>query len=263
MNQILVIIAIVGIGYLLYRSLIIKRQSTDADDTKTVKQSQNAAVESKPAEEAKRSAAENPTEAPTTTQTAQPAASVKPKPAAEENEVGAEAEQEAHHAEVKAAEKAHIKKASVATKSKLEQYAGSGMSSDSAPQAPAEVELQAKALGETEDPLARHRLFQQVVEQCYRSRDEKTARLALLHYARAHIAEFDDIKAPLKKQNGGKLPQVASFKHYAAVLTESGQYDEAIAICKKALDYGLKDGTKSGYQGRIERIEKLQAKQAG
>lgn len=256
MNQILVIIAIVGIGYLLYRSLIIKRQSTAADESKVEKQSHSTT-------------AENSTAAPASTPTTQPAESEQPKPeapveaAVEQNRVGADAEQEAHQAEVKAAEKAHIKKASVATKSKLEQYAGSGMSSDSAPQAPAEVELQAKALGETEDPLARHRLFQQVVEQCYRSRDEKTARLALLHYARAHIAEFDEIAAPLKKQNGGKLPQVASFKHYAAVLTESGQYDEAIAVCNKALDYDLKDGTKSGYQGRIERIEKLKAKQAG
>ena len=261
MNQILVIIAIVGIGYLLYRSLIIKRQSPDADDS--------TAVKSKPAEKAQPPAAENPTAAPATTQPASSAERVEPtpvtpvEPAGEQNSVGADAEQEAHQAEVKAAEKAHIKTASVATKSKLEQHAGSGMSSDNAPQAPVEVELQAKALGETEDPLARHRLFQQVVEQCYRSRDEKTARLALLHYARAHIAEFDDIEAPLKKQNGGKLPQVASFKHYAAVLTESGQYDEAIAVCKKALDYGLKDGTKSGYQGRIDRIEKLQAKHSG
>lgn len=287
MNQILIIIAIVGIGYLLYRSLIIKRQPTDnnervqseagsqADTSADSQPSAQASAAHRESAEAKPLTAHNPPPsepvqadqqapneqaAPAAAQT--PASQAEPGSAAE-NKIGSEAVKEAHQAEARAAQQEHMETAAEATKSALEKHAGSGIGSDPAPAAPTEVEVQAAALGETDDPLARHRLYQQIIEQCYRARDDESARLALLHYAKAHIDEFDDISKPLKKQNGGKLPQVATFKHYAAVLTDSGQYDEAIAVCQQALAYGLKDGTKTGYQGRLERIEKLQAKHQG
>lgn len=123
------------------------------------------------------------------------------------------------------------------------------------PPVPDVVKPQAAALADESDPLARHRLFQQITEASYKAREDMDSRTAFKHYAEQHISEFDAIKKPLKKQNNGKLPQVSTFRNLANVLVEDGEYDKAIQVCQQALEYGLKDGTKTGYQGRIERIQ--------
>lgn len=267
MNNILVIIAVIGIGYLLYRSLVIKRQpNQDKNEQQPGDQVERRnAKESEPSEKAavamktKAETSDEQSDAPSVE--AATSQSAEPKPVDDaNNDVGAEATVEAQQAVTKAAEKAHMAKAREATQSKLEGHASAGLASDDAPVPLETVKNQIQALSETNEELARHRLYQQIVEQSYKQRDEEQGRLTLMYYAQAHIDEFDKIKGPLKKQNGGKLPQVATFKHYAAALTEDGQYDKAIEVCEKALGYGLKDGTKTGYQGRIERIQKLQAK---
>lgn len=276
MSQILVIVAIVGIGYLLYRSLVIKRQPQQ--DDAPVQQSAPKPAPGSPAPKVEadakvQAAAQADAAAPTPTPTPvtpAPDTSTAPTPQAKaaeasavasHNEVGAEANQEAQQAVAKAAEKAHMVAAEEATKSTLQQQASAGIASNQAPVAPEGAEAQAAALSETNDPLARHRLYQHIVEQSYRQRNDSRGEAALMFYAAAHIKEFDAIKGPLKKQNGGKLPQVATFKQYSAALTERGQYAQAIEVCEQAVKYKLKDGTKSGYEGRIERIKKLQDKQ--
>lgn len=246
MNQFLVILALIAIGYVLYRSVVIKRRPNSNQPSPTESQLNNV----RPTTTTQQTP---PPEVETVEpEIAQPTTTVEPSAV---ETVGTEAELEAQHAVTKAAEKAHMEHAEQATKSNLQKQMGSSHPSDAAAQAPESVHNQANALKETNDALARHRLYQQIVEQCYRERSDDSAKAALTYYASAHIREFDEIKEPLKKQNGGKLPQVATFKQYASALAEQGQYEEAIAICRKALDYGLKDGTKSGYQGRIERIE--------
>ncbi|MGX5915263.1 hypothetical protein ACR0ST_11070 [Aliidiomarina sp. Khilg15.8] len=127
------------------------------------------------------------------------------------------------------------------------------------PPVPDVVKPQAAALSDESKPLARHRLYQQITEASYKDRDDANSRTAFKYYAEQHISEFDAIKKPLKKQNNGKLPQVSTFRNLANVLVEDGEYDEAIAVCQQALSHGLKDGTKTGYQGRIERIEAKKA----
>lgn len=260
MNQILVLIAIVGIGYLLYRSLVIKRQTADdeSEQTTSSKPSSPAPTEP-PAEPAAKSPVEPPAP-PGKTKAVAAAGDTQPADAPVADDVGRDAEREAQVAQAKAAEKAHMQNAEAATKSNLQAQASAGLESNPAPPVPTDIETQVAALSETNEPLARHRLYQQIIETSYRLRADDAYRTALNHYAEAHIAEFDQIAGPLKAQNGGKLPQVATFKHYAALLTEAGQYEEAIKVCEHALQYDLKDGTKTGYQGRIERIKKLQAK---
>lgn len=118
-----------------------------------------------------------------------------------------------------------------------------------------------KELAAAAEPLTRHRIYQQRVEEAYRQRKSEQGEAMLLHYAAQHLAEFDDIAPALKASNGGQLPQVNTFKYYATALSERGRHEEAIAVCQKALAYGLKDGTKTGYQGRLERIQAKQSKQ--
>ncbi len=45
----------------------------------------------------------------------------------------------------------------------------------------------------------------------------------------------------------------------ATLLTEWGDFDRSVWVCELALYFGLDDGTKAGFPGRIERIRKKQA----
>lgn len=46
-----------------------------------------------------------------------------------------------------------------------------------------------------------------------------------------------------------------SFKRLAIIYEDKQKYNEAIGISKMALKLGLNDGTKSGFEGRIEKLE--------
>ena len=51
-------------------------------------------------------------------------------------------------------------------------------------------------------------------------------------------------------------PSMPAFKRLAIIYENQQKYDEVIKICEKALELGLRDGTKSGFEGRIERLKK-------
>jgi len=102
----------------------------------------------------------------------------------------------------------------------------------------------------------RHFLLQSIVEKTYKLRAQETYKDLCLEYAKIHISEFNNIESALKKDMNGVLPRVSTFQHYATLLTEIGEYEKAISVCRKAIEYGLNDGTKSNYEGRIERIKK-------
>lgn len=128
---------------------------------------------------------------------------------------------------------------------------------------PEALAVQASELQAEKDPVARHRLLQQLTEQTYKDRKDPAMREACRTFSEQHMDEFSDIKAPLKKSNGGKLPHVPTFQNFANLLVEDGNFGKAIEVCEKALEFGLDDKTKSGFKGRIERIKKQQEKAAG
>lgn len=49
----------------------------------------------------------------------------------------------------------------------------------------------------------------------------------------------------------GNIPQAASL-----FFRRVGKYERAMAICVEAIERGLRDGTKSGFEGRLKRLEK-------
>lgn len=114
---------------------------------------------------------------------------------------------------------------------------------------------QAEALATETDALSRHRLLSSLTEASYKNRKKKDFRTACHYYSELHVAEFEQITAPLKKSNRGKLPQVMTFQNYANLLLEDKRFDEAIQVCQKALSFGLDDKTQTGFEGRIARIE--------
>ena len=111
----------------------------------------------------------------------------------------------------------------------------------------------------TDDLVDRHFLLMAVVAETYRLRSDPQMANKCLQVAQSHCDEFSSIVGELKawsSESGHDLPRVPTFQHYATLLTERGEFDRAIQVCESAIGFGLDDGTKGGYEGRIERIKK-------
>jgi len=119
-----------------------------------------------------------------------------------------------------------------------------------------DLELMLKAVNSKTNPVDRHFLLQSIVGETYKLRKEGKYRNLCIKYSEKHMEEFPVIAPALKDEMGGSLPRISTFQHYATVLTENLNFDEAIDICKQAISYGLHDSTKSGFKGRIIRIQK-------
>jgi len=104
--------------------------------------------------------------------------------------------------------------------------------------------------------IDRHHLLQSIVAETFKLRKEKKYRMLCIKYAEKHLEELSSILIALKEDLPDMLPRVTTFQKYATILTEDGDFEKAIKVCKKAISYGLDDGTQSGYKGRIERIKK-------
>ena len=106
------------------------------------------------------------------------------------------------------------------------------------------------------DLVNRHFLLQTIVSETYKLREQENFKILSIKYSEIHIAEFPKIAVDLRKEMDGILPRITTFQNYATLLTEIGDFDKAISVCEMAMSFGLNDGTKSNYQGRIERIKK-------
>lgn len=103
----------------------------------------------------------------------------------------------------------------------------------------------------------RHFLLLSIVSETYKLRKEEKYKNLCIKFSEIHLEEFPAIAKELKDEFDGSLPRVPTFQYYATLLTEIGEFEKAINVCKKAISFGLDDGTKGGYQGRIERITKM------
>lgn len=111
-------------------------------------------------------------------------------------------------------------------------------------------------------PVDRHYLLLTLVDETYKLRKERPDMAKLCEeIAEQHLEEFPALKGPLAKSLDGVLPRVPTFQKYATLLAEQSRFDSAIEVCELALSYGLQDGTKSGFEGRIARLRKQRAKQ--
>jgi len=106
------------------------------------------------------------------------------------------------------------------------------------------------------NPTDRHYLLQAIVQKTYSNRKLSNKDKDLcLKFAQIHLDEMETILPSLKKEFD-ELPRIVTFQHYATALTEDQRYQEAVDVCKKAIEYKLHDGTQSGFEGRIKRIMK-------
>lgn len=113
-----------------------------------------------------------------------------------------------------------------------------------------------RALDRKTNQVDRHFLLMSIVNQTYKNRSDTGNAELLRKVAEIHLAEFPKIKPALKQEMDGNLPRVTTFQKYATFLTDRGEYEKSIEVCEQAIAHGLHDGTKSGFEGRIERIKK-------
>jgi hypothetical protein len=115
-----------------------------------------------------------------------------------------------------------------------------------------------KTLETASDPWERHLLYLQTIEAAYRGRrtnmEDRSTAIALSHQ---YLSEFPDLRQAVFDNMTDQDPKIIPvFKMLAIMLEEDGAYDQAVAVCRTALDNGLEDGTKTGFEGRIQRILK-------
>lgn len=98
--------------------------------------------------------------------------------------------------------------------------------------------------------IEKHFLRQSFAEFYYRIGDyEKCEQLCL-----DDIADYNKYVRYLKYKDG--LASVKSFHRLAIMYEKQGRYNEAINISKQALKKKQHDGTKKGYEGRIEKLQR-------
>lgn len=126
--------------------------------------------------------------------------------------------------------------------------------------ASADLNRMLEALNTRTNLIDRHFLLMAIVEQTYKQRSDPQMARTCARVAELHLSEFPQIAPALEKEFDGILPRVATFQRYATLLTEQGEFEKAIDVCERALSFGLGDGTRSGFNGRIERIRRRMGK---
>ena len=122
------------------------------------------------------------------------------------------------------------------------------------------LQQQVEVANNATDLQGQHDGLVSVINHCYKMRKQAdycqygaALQLTYLELYRSlhqqHVAQknTDDIKAP-------------AFMQLSTLLNDVGQFDEALKVCQQALVYQLTDGTVTGFEGRIKRIEKAKAK---
>jgi len=123
-----------------------------------------------------------------------------------------------------------------------------------------DIEKMREALKTKTNLVDRHFLLMTFVDETYKRRkSDPDAKEECAEVSEQHIKEFPAIKPALVKSLDGILPRVTTFQKYATLLTEQGQYERAIEVCEIAISHGLHDGTKGGYEGRMDKIKKKAA----
>ena len=97
-----------------------------------------------------------------------------------------------------------------------------------------------------------HFIYTSLIDLYYKQRgDREDAIEKCVEYCRKDIAIADDFVDEF-----GDVPRIPSFKRLAIIYQKKERYEDALEICDKAVDIGTTDGTKSGFEGRKDRLRK-------
>jgi tetratricopeptide (TPR) repeat protein len=109
-------------------------------------------------------------------------------------------------------------------------------------------------LDKTQDPILRNALLGQIITEYYRQRADADAKEAFYRFANLHVEEIPGVLEALEKNGQERPERIETLKMIAIAMEQDGRFDEAIEMCQKALSFGLQNGTKTGFEGRIDRI---------
>lgn len=105
------------------------------------------------------------------------------------------------------------------------------------------------AIKKCKDKKTIHELNSKLIDVLYKQRSEKEDALD-----KCVETCLSDIQL-VQKMKTIKNKEVASFKRLAIIYEQKSQYDDAIKISEVALKHGISDGTKGGFQSRIEKLK--------
>lgn len=102
----------------------------------------------------------------------------------------------------------------------------------------------------------RHFTYNELIDLYYKQRDTIPRALnKCIRYCEEDIEWFRKHKQDLIKELG-RMPLIPSFSRLAIIYEKQGKFKKAAGICKKAIGNGLNDGTKGGFEARLERLKK-------
>ncbi|ABZ78525.1 conserved hypothetical protein [Shewanella halifaxensis HAW-EB4] len=120
-----------------------------------------------------------------------------------------------------------------------------------------------KALADFEqasDTPAQYLAVSTAIAECYKQRKHSEYVQYGATLSQSYLELFSAYVKSLKAENPDAEVKGAAMMHLSTLLNDNGEFDSAISICKTAIEYGLTDGTVTGFEGRITRIDKAKAK---
>jgi hypothetical protein len=106
------------------------------------------------------------------------------------------------------------------------------------------------------DPMKRHRLLREVVDETHRQRSDPAMRKLFLRFATMHVQELPQMAEAFKRSQGGKRPDGSVFTLLAAALDEDGRAEEAVSVRKQAAAAGWIDEAPMQRSGARKKREK-------
>jgi tetratricopeptide (TPR) repeat protein len=116
------------------------------------------------------------------------------------------------------------------------------------------AELTLKTALEHDDGTATstHFTYLPLIGLYYKQRDDREDAIPnCIEYCRRDIG-----LTPAFLEEFDVVPRIPSFKRLAIIYETDERYDEAISVCDRALELELDDGTKGGFEGRRDRIQR-------
>lgn len=110
-----------------------------------------------------------------------------------------------------------------------------------------------KALEADDDnPSDRHFVYNSLIDLYYKRREVREDAIEkCIRYCNQDIERIDEFL----NEWDGDPPRIPAFKRLAIIYENQGEYDAALEVCDEAIERGLDDGTKGGFEGRKERIK--------
>lgn len=118
---------------------------------------------------------------------------------------------------------------------------------------------EATKLTDTTSVIDIHFLYLELSDIAYKKKDESQDWLnKAIELCEKDIAIAKDFLIAHKKKypKDTSLPRIPAFERLAIIYEKQGKYEEVLNVCDKAMELGLRDSTKGGFEGRINKIQK-------